>query len=684
MVGSGVAGLTAAYALSGECHVTLLEADDRLGGHADTHLVGVTRPDGTRVDVPVDTGFIVHNERTYPHLLAMFAELGVTTRLSEMSMSIRDERRGREWAGALGAGGVFPTWRNAVSPSFWRMLVGIPRFHRAARALLAATDGSSAAEQGDLRTLREFLDDHGFGDDFRELFMEPLVAAVWSTDDARALDYPARYLFAFLRHHGMLQVFGSPPWRTVVGGSRSYVARVAERLDEVRTGTKVTGLLETPAGVELTDGNGATETFDAVVVATHPHQALAMLTDPTPAQRELLGAITYSPNTARLHTDTSLLPTLPRARASWNYLRRADGPPGAADEVTVTYDLTRLMRLDEAYDVTDRRFLVTLGGADLIDPATVIDTMEYEHPLYTPESVAAQQRLDECDSDRLAFAGAYHGWGFHEDGARSGVEAAARLGVDRTARVRGRRPATASTSPRTYATTIRHTRRTPWRRSFGHRSHTWVVDLDHLPARRPGTARGHALGTFEARDHLHDPAHPHRSIKDNVVAFCAARGVEVTGRVLMAANPRAWGHCFNPISVFWCFADDGAQVGVVVEVHNTYGERHSYLVHPDEQGRASTDKELYVSPFHGTTGRYEIAVPTPTETELHVAVSLTSPEGEDFSATLTGTATPVPAWRVAPVTLRHAALIRLHGVTLWLRRLPVRPRPPHPRQEGVA
>ncbi|MCH1867966.1 FAD-dependent oxidoreductase [Nocardioides sp. CFH 31398] len=679
VVGSGVAGLTAAYVLSRTCHVTLLEADSRLGGHADTHPVDVRRPDGTTVTVPVDTGFIVHNERTYPHLLRLFGELGVTTRLSEMSMSIRDEQRRVEWAGALGLTGVFATWRNAVDPAFLRMLVQVPRFHRRARALLRSTSDADA----DLRTLAEFLDDGGFDQHFRALFMEPLVAAVWSTDDARALEYPARYLFRFLSHHGMLQVFGSPPWRTVVGGSATYVAAVAEHLDEVRTGVKVTGLLETADGVQLTDGNGERTTFDAVVVATHPHQALAMLDAPTDAQREVLGAITYSTNTAQLHTDTSLLPRLPRARASWNYLRRPAHHHGDTGAVTVTYDLTRLMRLDEAYGVTDRRFLVTLGGADLVDEATVIDTMEYEHPLYTPESVAAQGRLDECDSDRLAFAGAYHGWGFHEDGARSGVEAAARLGVDWERTAPGRRPATASTSPRTYATTISHTRRTPLRRTFSHRSHTQVVDLDHLP--RPGVL-GPVLGTFEARDHVNDPAHPERSLRENVEAFCAQQGVDVSGgRILMAANPRAFGYCFNPISVFWCFGPDGEQRCVVVEVHNTYGERHAYLVHPDAQGRASTDKALYVSPFHGTGGRYEIAVPTPTETDLHVAVSLTSDEGEDFSASLRGTATARHApWRAAPVALRHSVLIRLHGITLWLRRLPVRPRPDHPRQEGVS
>ena len=269
-------------------------------------------------------------------------------------------------------------------------------------------------------TLREFLRAGGFTAYFTRHFMEPVVAAVWSCDPELALDYPARYLFAFLQHHGMLQVFGSPQWRTVTGGSRTYVEKVAAGLHEIRTGTKVTSVLETPTGVEVTDGNGAVEAYDAVVVATHPGHALAMLAEPTPAQREVLGAMPYSPNTALLHTDTSLMPHARNAWASWNFLR----PTEALGHVTVTYDLTRLQRLD-----TDTRYLVTLGGEHLVDPATVVDRMEYEHPLYTPESVAAQRRLPTIGTDRIAFAGAYHGWGFHEDGARSGVEAAERLGL---------------------------------------------------------------------------------------------------------------------------------------------------------------------------------------------------------------------------------------------------------------
>ena len=228
VVGSGVAGLTAAYVASSDeaVSVTLYEADDRLGGHADTH--DVAGPDGV---LAIDTGFIVHNERTYPTLLRIFAELGVATQDSEMSMSTRDDATGLEWAGALGAAGLFPTGRNLARPAYLRMLTEIPRFHRLARALLADTSGAKD------QTLADFVDAHGFSPYFTRHFMEPLVAAVWSCDPSVAGQYPARYLFQFLAHHGMLSVTGSPTWRTVTGGSHTYVNALDRTRDLVALDT---------------------------------------------------------------------------------------------------------------------------------------------------------------------------------------------------------------------------------------------------------------------------------------------------------------------------------------------------------------------------------------------------------------------------------------------------------------
>ncbi|WP_306319092.1 MULTISPECIES: NAD(P)/FAD-dependent oxidoreductase [unclassified Streptomyces] len=411
VIGSGVAGLTAAHILARTHHVTLYEADDRLGGHAHTH--DVTAPDGT--DHQVDSGFIVHNRHTYPNLLRLFAELGVATQESEMSMSVRCEGCGLEYAGARGPAGLFARPRNALRPAFVRLLAQVPAFHRAARHHLARE-----AEQ-DL-TLGEFLDREGFSRYFRTHFMTPLVSAVWSCDAATAQRYPAAYLFRFLEHHRMLSVGGSPTWRTVTGGSRGYVDRVVRGVHEVHRATPVRAVHRHPDGASLTAADGRTRSYDSVVVATHPDQALRILADATVPEKEVLGAFRYSRNATLLHTDTSLLPRARGARASWNYLMPSC--TAGADRVRVSYDMNRLQRLD-----APETYVVTLGGEDRVDPARVRARMVYEHPVYTPESVAAQRRLPELNTSTTAFAGAYHGWGFHEDGCRSGVAAAAALGV---------------------------------------------------------------------------------------------------------------------------------------------------------------------------------------------------------------------------------------------------------------
>lgn len=409
MIGSGVAGLTAAYLLSGRDRVTLYEADVRLGGHAHTHFVD----DGDGGVMAVDSAFLVHNDRTYPTLCRLFTELGVATQESEMSMSVRADDIGLEYAGALGLSGLFAC-RQSLRPRYLRMLSEITRFHRAAADLLREAAGD------DLETLGEFLNRHRFSSYFVDFFITPLVAAVWSCAGGDALRYPARYLFVFLDHHGMLSVFGSPAWRTVTGGSTTYVRAVAARLDEVLTGSPVHWARRVPGGVLLRSGNCAPRLFDAAVIAVHPDQALLLLDDPTPWERAVLGSIPYSTNRAQLHTDSSVLPRHRRARASWNYLVS----PGS-EHVMVSYDITRLMRLGGK-----RRFLVTLGGHHQVRPDSVLAEMTYSHPLYTTESVAAQRLLPTLDDDRIVFAGAYHGWGFHEDGAASGLRAARRLGGD--------------------------------------------------------------------------------------------------------------------------------------------------------------------------------------------------------------------------------------------------------------
>jgi uncharacterized protein len=412
VVGAGVAGLTAAYLLQRAYDVTLYEADDRLGGHAHTH--DIATGDGRLATL--DTGFIVHNSRAYPCLLRLFGELGVATRDTEMSISVRCGGCGLEYAGARGPLGLFPATGSLARPEYLAMLAAIPVFYTSARRLLGAPGQ-------DALTFGEFLAHGRYRPYFVRHFAVPLVSAVWSCPPAEALTYPARYLFEFLGHHGMLSVARASGWRTVVGGSRAYVERIAKQLTSVRSGVPVRAIRRVPGGVDIHAGGGRAQRFSRAVVATHPDQALRLLAAPTRAERELLGAFRYTSSQVVLHTDIRLLPTAPAVRASWNYLLPGcQGPAG--QQVTVSYHLNRLMGLGEEAD-----YLVTLNDAGRVRPDRVLARMTYGHPVYTVESVAAQQRLASLNTPVIAYAGAYHGWGFHEDGCRSGAQAARSLGV---------------------------------------------------------------------------------------------------------------------------------------------------------------------------------------------------------------------------------------------------------------
>jgi predicted NAD/FAD-binding protein len=408
-----VAGLTAAYVLQRNADVSVYETDARVGGHAHTHEV----PDRDGRTLAIDSGFIVHNEVTYPNLMRLFGELGVATQPSDMSMSIRCAGCGLEYAGGRGLSGLLPSARAVADPRYLWMLAEVTRFHRHARRLLADESGAEP-------TLREFLREHRFGRYFTAHFVTPLISAVWSCAPTHSGDYPARYLFVFLANHGMLSVTGSPTWRTVVGGSARYVEKLAKGLTAVHTSTPVRTVSRTADGVVLVhdEGDGISQ-YDGVVIATHADQALKLLTAPTPAESATLGAIGYTTNPTLLHTDRSVLPTAPRAAASWNYYLPACSTPASA--VHVSYNMNRLQRLE-----TDEQYVVTLNGTERVEESQVLARMSYEHPTYTPESVQARQRLPELNDGVVAYAGAYHGWGFHEDGCRSGAEAAASLGAD--------------------------------------------------------------------------------------------------------------------------------------------------------------------------------------------------------------------------------------------------------------
>lgn len=409
VAGSGVSGLVAAWLLAPGHDVVLFEADPRPGGHTNT--VDISLPSG---DYAVDTGFIVCNDRTYPNFLRLLDELGVATQPSDMSFSVSCERTGLEWAGT-DLNGLFAQRVNAVRPRFVRMLADVVRFGHLGRRRLR-----DAAPTDDLGTLADFVAEHRFSPTFVDLYLIPLGASIWSAEPASFDRYPLRPLLAFLDHHGLLDLRTRPQWMTITGGARTYVRTITDELgDRVRLGCPVEQVTRSEAKVEIRSRAG-TEVFDHVVVAGHSDQALALLGDPTDAELEVLGAIGYVANEATLHTDRAMLPRSPRAWAAWNYHRLA----ADQDRVAVTYDMNRLQRLGATEPIC-----VTLNRHADIDPATVLERIDYAHPVYDPASDAARRRRSEISGrNRTSYVGAYWHNGFHEDGVRSAVEACRPLG----------------------------------------------------------------------------------------------------------------------------------------------------------------------------------------------------------------------------------------------------------------
>ncbi len=409
IIGSGISGLAAAHALAGAADVTLYESGARLGGHTNTvdvMLDGVTHP--------VDTGFLVFNERTYPELIRLFGELGVPIAKSDMSFAVSaalGEGRRLEWAGTDLAS-VFAQRRNLVSAPFFAMLVDILRFNRHATRL--ALDEAAPASV----TLGEFLDRHRYGQPFRRWYLLPMAAAIWSCPMATMLDYPLATFVRFCHNHGLLQVNDRPQWMTVSGGARQYVGRIATGLQSVRVDDPVRQVQRQPAtGKVVVTSRHGVASYDQVVLACHSDQSLSILRDADAAERTLLAAVRYQPNRALLHTDPRLMPHSRRVWSSWNYLSHG------ADEqrVSVTYLLNRLQPLPFTTPL-----LLSLNPLAEPDPSTRIAEFEYDHPIFDRAAIAAQQSLLEVQGRRqIWFAGAWTGYGFHEDGLKSGLAAAA-------------------------------------------------------------------------------------------------------------------------------------------------------------------------------------------------------------------------------------------------------------------
>jgi predicted NAD/FAD-binding protein/DUF1365 family protein len=677
VVGSGIAGLTCAHVLGPHHDVVLYEASPRLGGHADT--VDVDDPEAGRL--AVDTGFIVHNDRNYPNLVALFEELGIATVDTEMSFGVTDRDPSSPTHGftyrATNPNTIFADRRNLVRPATWRMLRDIARFYREARAFL---------DDGDDRTsLAEFLDQHEFSRELVELHLLPMGASVWSADPSRFADFPARALFRFLDNHGLLSVGNRPQWRTIPGGSRVYVEAIAARFPgEIRTSSPVTAVRRLPGrrGVEVTS-LGHRERYDRVILATHSDQALRMIVEPTPVEQKVLGAIAYQPNRATLHTDTALLPPQRRAWSAWNYERRSRDQHSA----TLTYDMTTLQHLPGA-----QRHLVSLNSDDHIDPAAVLRSVEYAHPVFDGDAIDAQRRFEEIDGvDRIHYCGAWWGYGFHEDGMVSGLRVCHRIGVDWPHSTlhpsRRTRPDSTLTpdGPAVCDGTVFHRRAHPARHEFRYGvSYVWLDPDD--PAgltgahplwshRRPAPAR------FRRRDYgMQQTGSLTEAVRDTLAPVLGRRPV---GPIRMLTQVRRWGWLFNPITVYVAWDDpDDDPVGAVLEVTNTpWKERRHYPVPLARAGEwlvADTAKELHVSPFLDEDHHYSIRL-RGTTGRLHLRIDVV-PTGADRPILETGISVgradaDRPALRRAlfrRFVSTHRVSLGIHwqALRLWLRRVP--------------
>ncbi len=404
VVGSGISGMAAAYLLSPHAHVTLYEKNPVAGGHSRTLTV-----DYADRTIQVDTGFIVFNHATYPNLLGLFAQLGVATEQSDMSFSFTTENGRFEW-GAQNLNAVFATRRNLLSPAFYRMIADVARFFRASESVI---------EKNPQLILAELVTHMKLGRGFRDNFLLPMGAAIWSSPAEQMLEFPAASFVRFFRNHGLLSFSGQHQWYTVTGGSQEYVKKILQPIQEIRLASPVVRIESVGTQHRVITQGGDAQTYDEVVIAAHADEALAMMDAPTDAEREVLGAFRYQKNMAYLHRDTTIMPRRKACWASWNY--HADGTDGVA----VTYWMNRLQNIDERYPL-----FVTLNPAQPIAQERIFNVHAFTHPVFTNEAVAAQARIPEIQGKRgLWFCGAYQRNGFHEDGLWSAVRVAQAMGV---------------------------------------------------------------------------------------------------------------------------------------------------------------------------------------------------------------------------------------------------------------
>ena len=417
VIGSGIAGLSAAHHLNNHVDLSLFEAGSYFGGH--THTVDVTLPSaqGT-VTHGVDTGFLVYNQRTYPGLIGLFESLNIRTAASDMSFSVQarwdDTGKVLEWNGA-NLNSVFAQRSNLLRPRFWGLLRDIMRFNQLATDLAQSGQADALTQP-----LQQFLDEHRFGSAFRQGYLLPMLGCIWSCPTTQMLQFPVATMVRFCDNHGLLQVNNRPPWFTVAGGAKHYVQAITDRISDKRLNTPVLGIARDAQGVQIRTAQGV-EHFDQVVLATHADQSLALLERPSSDEQALLGAIRFQANLAVLHTDTRVMPQRRLAWAAWNYQRTQDDSESA--RVCLHYWLNRLQPLPFKQDV-----IVSLNPASPIDPATILGSYDYDHPVFDLPAIAAQNQLPRLQGQqRTWYAGAWMRFGFHEDGYQAGLAAAKSL-----------------------------------------------------------------------------------------------------------------------------------------------------------------------------------------------------------------------------------------------------------------
>ena len=414
VIGSGIAGLSAAHHLNQHVDLSLFEAGNYFGGHTHTVDVALPTAQGT-VTHGVDTGFLVYNQRTYPGLIGLFESLNILTAASDMSFSVQarwdDTGKVLEWNGA-NLNSVFAQRSNLLRPRFWGLLSDIMRFNKLATELAKSAQADALAQP-----LQNFLDEHHFGTAFRQGYLLPMLGCIWSCPTTQMLQFPVATMVRFCDNHGLLQVNNRPPWFTVAGGAKHYVQAITEPIIDKRLNTPVLGIARDTQGVQVRTAQGV-EHFDHVVLATHADQSLSLLDKPSTDEQALLGAIRFHPNRAVLHTDTRVMPKRRLAWAAWNYQRTQDDSESA--RVCLHYWLNRLQPLPFKQDV-----IVSLNPASPIDPATILGSYDYDHPVFDLPAIAAQRALPRLQGQqRTWYAGAWMRFGFHEDGYQAGLAAA--------------------------------------------------------------------------------------------------------------------------------------------------------------------------------------------------------------------------------------------------------------------